>query len=120
VRGSLLAVCALAVLASSASGATPASGLYGVVTRGPVTPVCVAERPCSRPVAGATVVVARAGLTRRAVTDRLGRYRIGVEAGRYTVRVLIGGGFQRARPTSVVVPAAQYVRVSFSVDTGIR
>jgi hypothetical protein len=108
------------VSAAGAGGATPASGLYGVVTRGPVTPVCVAEKPCSRPVAGATIVLSRDGLIKRAITDRLGRYRMGVEAGRYTVRVLLDGTAQRARPTSVVVPVARYARVGLSIDTGIR
>jgi carboxypeptidase family protein len=108
------------VLSASAGGTTSASGLYGVVTRGPVTPVCVPERPCFRPVAGATIVLSRVGQVRRVTTDRLGRYRIAVAAGRYAVRVLLDGTARLARPTIVVVLPSRFLRVGFSIDTGIR
>lgn len=57
---------------------------------------------------------------RRATTDRLGRFRVSLAGGRYSVRVILRGVQLRARPTSVVVPGDRYARVGFLVDTGIR
>ena len=94
------------------------SGLTGVVTRGPVTPVCRAGEPCSKPYPHATLVFSRAGATKRAVTDAKGAYRIALAPGRYEVRVL------RAqfgwKPTTAVVPRGRYARLNVFVDTGIR
>jgi hypothetical protein len=94
------------------------SGLIGVVTRGPVTPVCRAGEPCSKPYPHATLVFSRPGVTRRVVTDANGAYRIALAPGRYDVRVV------RAqfgwKPTSAVVPRGRYARLNVFVDTGIR
>jgi hypothetical protein len=94
------------------------SGLTGVVSRGPVTPVCRAGEPCSKPYAHATLVFSRPGVTKRAVTDEKGAYRIALAPGRYEVRVL------RAqfgwKPTTAVVPRGRYAKLNLFVDTGIR
>jgi len=94
------------------------SGLTGVVSRGPVTPVCRVDQPCTKPYAHATLVFSRAGVARRAVTDEKGAYRIALRPGRYDVRVL------RApfgwRPASALVPHGRYATLNVFVDTGIR
>jgi hypothetical protein len=105
-------VAALAILA------TLLSGLYGVVTRGPITPVCRVGTPCTAPYAGATLVFSRPGVTRRVTTDGKGAYRIGLAPGRWSLRV------QNAhfgwKPTAAWVPTGRYAKLNVSVDTGIR
>ncbi len=94
------------------------SGLYGTVTRGPVTPVCRAGIPCTAPYAHATIVFSRLGATRQVTTDAKGRYRIGLTPGRWSVRVQ--NAHFGTKPTAVMVPGDRYVKLNVSVDTGIR
>jgi hypothetical protein len=94
------------------------SGLFGVVTRGPLTPVCRAGVPCTAPYAHATIVFSRAGLVRRVTTDANGKYRIGLAPGRWSLRVQ--NAHFGARPSTVSVPSARYAKLNVSVDTGIR
>jgi hypothetical protein len=113
-------VFAVAFSATAATGT--GSGIYGVVTRSPITPVCTREEPCSAPAKGVTLVFSVGGRSAaRVTTDARGRYRLGLLPGRYAValaiRRRIGGGLQ---PQRVVVPAGPYARVDFSIDTGIR
>jgi hypothetical protein len=94
------------------------SGLYGVVTRGPTTPVCRVDVPCTKPYGHSTLVFSRLAMTRRVTTDAQGKYRIALPAGRWSLRV------QDAhfgwRPSAVTVPSARYAKLNVFVDTGIR
>jgi hypothetical protein len=105
-------VTAVAILA------TLLGGLYGVVTRGPTKPVCQVDMPCSAPYSHATLVFTRPGMTRRVTTDALGKYRVALPAGSWSLRV------QSSRfgwtPRTVTVPRGRYGRVNVDVDTGIR
>jgi hypothetical protein len=94
------------------------SGLTGVVTRGPTTPVCRPDLPCSMPYAHAVLLFSRAGLTRSVRADAKGAYRVGLAPGRYVVRV--EGAQFGWRPLFAVVPRGRYARVNVFVDTGIR
>jgi hypothetical protein len=105
-------VTAVAILA------TLLSGLYGVVTRGPTTPVCQADVPCSAPYANATLVFSRPSVTRRVTTDAKGKYRIALAPGRWSLRVQ--NAHFGAKPTAVWVPTGRYAKVNVFVDTGIR
>jgi hypothetical protein len=112
---------ALVTLSPSAPGAT-GSGLYGTVSRGPVTPVCVAGRPCSRPAVGVPLVFVRTGaIAARVVTRTGGAYRLALRPGVYAVRLAtptrIGRGIE---PATVRVTRARWSRQDFSIDTGIR
>lgn len=108
----------VAALAVSSAGARTASGLRGVVTRGPVSPVCVAEQPCYVPVKGRTLVFSRGGReVARTRTRRGGVYRVALRAGTYRVTVLSG---RLVEPQSVWVAHGRFRRVDFSIDTGIR
>ena len=98
--------------------ATLLSGLYGVVTHGPITPVCRVDTPCSAPYAGAALVFMRTGFTRRVTTDGKGRYRVALPPGRFSVRVR--GGQFGWKPSAVTVPTGRYAHVNVFVDTGIR
>lgn len=97
-------------------------GLHGIVTRGPITPVCMVGVPCSAPAVGAVLVFSRDGHTAARVhTGAGGRYSVHLAPGYYTVRVSpvprIGFGI---RPAQVHVRRNVDARLDFSIDTGIR
>ena len=117
-----LAALAVAVAASSTGAATSSSGLRGLVTRGPITPVCVAGQPCSEPAKDLTLVFSRNGrVVRRTRTNDQGRYRVALAPGLYAVRITprpsIGRGLE---PVRARVMRARFRRLDFSIDTGIR
>jgi len=123
MRVLIVTICAAAVLVSGGAAATPRTGLWGVVTRGPIVPVCVAGQPCSAPARHVQLVFSQNGQAlAQATTDDNGKYRLPLKAGVYTVKV----GTQGARvgrglePTKVHTVATRWVRVDFSLDTGIR
>lgn len=91
--------------------------LHGVVTIGPTTPVCRAGTLCSKPAAHVTLTFTRPGRTVRAVTDGLGRYRVLLPVGGWTVRASAG---MRIAPASFVVPRRRMATRNFAIDTGIR
>jgi hypothetical protein len=110
------------LLAAGANATARSSGLYGVVTRGPITPACVAEMPCSAPAKNVTLLFSRNDrVVGRVVTDAEGRYRLPLPSGVYSVRrppaPLID---RRLDPTRVRVYRGRFVRTDFSIDTGIR
>jgi hypothetical protein len=114
---------ALVLAGAPAAATTTPSGLRGLVTRGPITPVCVSEQPCSEPAPHLTLVFSRNGrVVGRAVTNGEGRYRVRLPAGLYAVRRPaptdpIGRGLE---PDHARVRAGRFMRVDFSIDTGIR
>jgi hypothetical protein len=94
------------------------SGLYGVVTRGPTTPVCRVDVPCAKPYGNSTLVFSHLGATRKVTTDSQGKYRVALPAGRWSLRVQ--GAQFGWRPSTVTVPSARYAKLNVFVDTGIR
>ena len=100
------------------AAAAPAGGLRGLVTRGPVRPVCVASLPCSAPASHVVLTFRRGALVRATRTGADGRYRIDLPPGRYAVTLAPGG--LRSSPGSVVVPRGRIAVANFSIDTGIR
>ena len=115
----------LALVIVAGAGAQPtvvSSGLHGVVMRGPIAPMCVAEEPCTEPAKNVTLLFSRNDrIVGHAVTDSAGRYRLHLPAGVYAVRrpppVGIGRGIE---PNHARVYARRFVRVDFLIDTGIR
>ena len=118
----VVALLAVVLAVSPAAAATGSSGLRGVVKRGPITPVCVAEQPCDAPAKHVTLLFARSGrIVGRTTTDATGSYRIRLTPGLYRVRLNKSPGIGRGiAPDQVRVRAARYARVNFSIDTGIR
>jgi len=117
----LLASLAL-VVAAGAQATIRRGSLHGVVKRGPITPVCVAEQPCDEPAKGVTLVFSRNDhAVGRVVTDDQGGYRLRLPAGLYAVRRLAAASIDRKlEPNHVRVYAGRATRVDFSIDTGIR
>ncbi len=122
MRVAVLLVSVTLLAAGSAQATTVRSGLYGVVTRGPIAPVCVAEEPCTEPARNVTLLFSRNGeIVRRSVTDSSGHYRVRLPAGLYRVRRAAATGIDhRLEPNDVRVRAGRFVRIDFSIDTGIR
>jgi hypothetical protein len=112
---------AIALALAGGAGAGIQSGLAGVVRKGPITPVCVADRPCSAPAPGVTLVFSRAGRDRvRATSGRHGAYAVRLAPGSYEVRAVVDARRRVLKPFAVRVPAGRVARVNFMLDTGIR
>jgi hypothetical protein len=113
----LAALAALAVSFPAAAG-TVGTGLRGLVTRGPITPVCKEGVPCSAPAKHIKITFVRNGVAKSVVTGADGRYTIALTGGTYAVRFPSAPfGF---RPRTVFVPAGRLSTRNFSIDTGIR
>jgi hypothetical protein len=112
----LLAVAAPAAGTARIPGTT--SGLRGLATRGPTTPVCRVDRPCSEPAAHVKLTFVRAARSWSVVTGADGRYRILLSPGRYAVRIAAARfGYS---PTTTTVVRGRIVTTNFDIDTGIR
>lgn len=116
-----LAALAATLAVSSASAAASSSGLRGLVTRGPIAPVCAAGQPCSEPAKNVTLVFSRNGqVVRPARTNDQGRYRVALAPGLYAVRLAPKPSIGRGpEPEQVRVVRGRFRRVDFSIDTGI-
>jgi hypothetical protein len=103
-----------------AAGSVPPAGrtgIAGVIRRGPITPVCVAEQPCDGPAAGVGVDVEQGNVViAHTATGPDGRFYVLAAAGDYVVRA--NGRGLSPRPTHV--QSGRFVEVDFSIDTGIR
>jgi len=98
-----------------------ASGLHGVVTRGPTQPVCQVGTPCSGPSVGTVLVFSHSGrVAARVRTGAGGRYSVRLPAGFYAVRVSPAQKIGGLKPRQVHVPSGSSARLDFFVDTGIR
>ena len=92
------------------------TGLAGVVTRGPITPVCVAEQPCDAPAPNVGVTISQGGtVLSRTTTDADGGFAVSLIPGRYSVAVA-----GRAPSQAAVVAVGRVTRTDFEIDTGIR
>jgi hypothetical protein len=111
----LLGVVALA--GGSAQATTVQSGLFGQVTRGPITPVCIEGQPCTAPAPGVLLVFSRSGHEVGRVRTRTdGTYRVALTSGAVHVRA----SGKLLEPVTAWVPRDRFHRVDFSIDTGIR
>ena len=115
----LTAAAALAAPAAAGSEArSAATGLRGLVTRGPIAPVCREGVPCSAPAKHTKISFVRAGVAKTVVTGSNGRYSVQLAPGTYAVRFPSAKfGF---RPRSAAVVAGRMSTRDFSLDTGIR
>jgi len=91
--------------------------LHGTVRIGPTTPACRAEVPCSKPAAHVLLSFSRGPKHVQVRTDALGRYRVRLAAGTWSLTTRLG---IRPTPIRFVVPRAVTAKHDFSIDTGIR
>jgi hypothetical protein len=119
--GASLAVFVAAAACDAATGNAPkpTTGLHGLVTRGPLSPVCGVEHPCEGPAPELKLVFVRNHAVAGTTTTRAnGTYRIRLSPGSYNIRV---DQLDRVvRPGTATVPRRGFRRVNFFVDTGIR
>ncbi len=113
-------VLAVAAGAARRPAGSSASGLYGIVMRGPITPVCREGVPCDAPASDVTLTFSRSGRAWSARTDQRGAYRIRLAPGIYAVRTSAKPFGQTPRPARVRVRAGPHGRLVFTIDTGIR
>jgi hypothetical protein len=120
----LAAIVGVALLAVpvAALAKSPEPNVRGTLTKGPVSPVCVAERPCSAPAPGVVLVFSRGDQdVKRVTTGTAGRFATRLKPGTYGVRTLkrslIGS---RVTPARFKVPANGVVTLRLDLDTGIR
>jgi hypothetical protein len=118
----LLAILVALPLFLTACGGTQESssggsgGLQGTVSRGPITPTCSKDEPCSAPADGVELTFSKEGkVVAQVETDGDGSYKVRLEPGRYFVL-----GPQPVKPQQVDVAASGFRRVDFAIDTKIR
>lgn len=110
------AACAPAIAAGTAPppGGT---GIAGVITRGPITPVCAVGVPCDGPAAGVAVDLLQANVPiAHTTTGPDGRYYVLAAPGSYVVRAT----GRLLSPQVARVRAGRFAEVDFQIDTGIR
>lgn len=119
MRTFLTAVFVAALVNVAVASTTALStGLYGHVTKGPISPVCTAEQPCSEPAAGVTLRFLRGAQIAAATRVKAdGSYGVALPVGVYTVASTSRG---RISPSTVRVRTGARSRRDFSIDTGIR
>ncbi len=109
-------------LANPVNTPSATSGVHLTATVGPTCPG--PQRPgqvCTRPYQGEFVVTNNAGAeVARVTTDQNGKATIDLPPGDYTIAPEVAGKLPRSAPTTVTVPAGQYVEVNIELDTGIR
>ena len=99
------------------------TGVEGVVTEGPITPVCTQGTPCDRPLAATLIATDSRGIeVARTTSAADGSYRLGLLPGSYTLIPQTDGPgpFPAVQAVQLTVPADGYARVDISYDTGIR
>jgi hypothetical protein len=117
MRLTILAVAVALVVAAAAPASVTKSGLYGNVSRGPITPVCAAEQSCSAPAANVVLRFTRAGVTTTTRTTSDGNYRVRLTPGAYAVAPAAGG---RITPDIIRIRSNHFAHVDLAIDTGIR
>ena len=113
--GGLLAAC-------SSGQITPiTTGLTGTITRGPITPVCRVDVPCSAPAAGSFSVVQGDATVASFRTDTAGNFTVMLAPGTYTIvpaDASVMGPMRQGKAVTVGATGMTTVRIEF--DTGIR
>lgn len=121
--GRLAVVLALAAIAcGSPTSATLTTGLTGTVVRGPITPVCTVNTPCTAPFSAGFSVDRSGTVVAYFRSDGDGHFTVMLAPGLYRVTAdadapIIAPGSQAK---SVMVQAVGLTNVTLEFDTGIR
>jgi hypothetical protein len=119
-RAASIALLALLMLGGASASASAPSGLRGLVTRSPITPVCIEGVPCSAPARNTPLVFVRTASRVATRTDGTGHYRVPLAPGWWSVTTPtrhIGSGIS---PNRVRVLGSRFRAVDLDIDTGIR
>jgi hypothetical protein len=124
----LLVILALGSLAAlipayaCGGGVSADSGIEGVVTLGPISPVSTPGSPNKRPYSATLKLksLPDTELVAEVVSDEQGVFRTALEPGRYLVEPQNGDPLPVAASQEVVVFAGQYTHVEIDYDSGIR
>ncbi|HXD20776.1 MAG TPA: hypothetical protein VN654_27385 [Vicinamibacterales bacterium] len=113
----------LSAQACSSMSPSPATGLTGVVVRGPVTPVCRVDVPCDQPFSAGFTVEQGSRRLSSFRSDAGGQFTVFLEPGTYTVvpgsdAPIISPSSQRKSVT--VADTGKLTAVQLMFDTGIR
>jgi hypothetical protein len=117
-----LALAACGAGAAGPAGASPDSGVRGIVLYGPTCPVQRPGQTCERPYQ-ATVVVSRASSGRFVARTRSaadGRFAVRLTSGHYLIKASSGARYPRPVSRVVSVTAGHFTTVTLHVDSGIR
>ncbi|HJQ20080.1 MAG TPA: prealbumin-like fold domain-containing protein [Gemmatimonadaceae bacterium] len=116
-----LAVAALALLlgAQCQNPAALTTGLTGVITRGPIMPVCRENVPCDAPMQSTFEVRRGDKRVTSFTTDADGKFTVKLPPGTYAI-VPTGGGLMGTQSREVNVGPEALTEVRLSFDTGIR
>jgi hypothetical protein len=122
-REACLIAAVSAIVACASPGPSPATGLTGVVMRGPVTPVCRVEVPCDAPFSAGFTVQRGASRVATFRSDGGGQFTVFLAPGSYTVvpdadAPVISPSSQRKSVT--VAESGTLTVVQLTFDTGIR
>jgi hypothetical protein len=100
---------------------TPASGVTGTVTAGPISPVAGRGKPTTRPVHGAAVEALRGSkIVAVAHTDEAGHYQLTLPHGTYLILVKSSRYLSSISSKRVTLTPGEALKVSFVLDTGMR
>ena len=103
------------------ANASAASGIEGLVTIGPITPVAEEGQPNSRPYQATMNVLDQSGqVVTRFATNAQGLFRVALAPGAYVIRPESAGRFPHAEQKTVRVPKGTFVKVDIEYDSGIR
>lgn len=122
----IVVVLVIVVMVSLARSSTSTntngnSGVNGVVTYGPIKPVCPENESCDATYSNDEIIIYR-GQTNEDVTtvftDANGYYQTALPPGQYTIKV--DQNYISPCTRTIVVPSQQYITVDIQCDTGIR
>jgi hypothetical protein len=120
---SMLVFATIATAAcQSPTQSTPATGLSGIVVRGPITPVCQIDKPCDSPFSADFIVERNGRQVGQFRSDSAGLFTVWLSPGIY--RIIPGSdaplivAASQARQVEVGAVGLTNVRLEF--DTGIR
>lgn len=117
----LLIVLGLATLLASCSNAPTDSGIRGLVTIGPISPVQRNGEPNDRPYATTLIVKRPSGTKVAEVTSGAdGRFSVNVAPGNYLIEPQSSRTPPTAQPQPVAIAPHRFTEVRIPFDSGIR
>ena len=117
----LATLIAAALLCAACAPAPSDSGIRGLVTIGPVSPVQQQGEPGATPYSARIVVRRSGGGTAAEVKSGAdGRFSVNLAPGSYVLEPQSTGQLPFAQPQQVTVEPHRYTEVTVSYDSGIR